>query len=226
MKYFLNPDSPVMSFFGLIFDFIWLNILTLLLCLPVVTAGASITAMYASLIRVIRGNDTKLSGHFFSDFKSNFKKSTLLWLIFLAFGIVLSWEFGLVKGMKGETAPLVRILLLVISAFLLAAASTVFLLQSHFENTISATLRNGFTLAIARFPAVLLSTLIEIFLLYFLLRYPVQMIFLFIGCGFTFAAYIEVLFLNSTLWKLEGKDPDEEKKRMKGGNDSWLPSEK
>lgn len=226
MKSFLNPDSPIMSFFGLIFDFIWLNVLTLLLCLPIITAGASITAMYAGLIRMIRGNDTKLTQHFFHDFKVNFKKSTLLWLIFLAFGIILYLEFGLVRQMKDGTGSLLRIMLLVVAVFILAASSTTLMMQSHFENTVAATLRNGFTLVLARFPIVLISTLIEVFFLYFLFHYPVQMIFLFIGCGFTFPAYLEVLLMNRTLWKLEGKDPDEEKKRLKRGDDSWLQSEK
>lgn len=42
----LDPDSPIMSFLARVADLVILNVLWLLCCLPVVTAGASTTAMY------------------------------------------------------------------------------------------------------------------------------------------------------------------------------------
>ena len=48
----LDPDSPIMSFLARVADLVILNVLWLLCCLPVVTAGASTTAMYLSLIHI------------------------------------------------------------------------------------------------------------------------------------------------------------------------------
>ena len=41
-----DMDSPVMRFLGRLADLMILNLVTLLCCLPVVTIGASLTAMH------------------------------------------------------------------------------------------------------------------------------------------------------------------------------------
>ena len=46
MKGLLNPDSPLNQFLVRIADLCIINILTLILCIPVVTAGAAITAAH------------------------------------------------------------------------------------------------------------------------------------------------------------------------------------
>lgn len=205
MKRFLDPESPIMSFFGLVFDFVWLNILTLVCCIPVITAGASFTAMYSGLVRMIRGNDTRLTKHFFTDFKANFKQGTGIWVIMLAVLAVWYFDLRVVSGMKTDTGELIRVLLIVVLALIIGIISCTFLMLSHFDNTVTGTLRNGATLMLARFPLVLISVIAGLFVAYFTLRFPVKMAFVFICCGFSLPGYLLAAFLNNTLEKLEGK---------------------
>ena len=51
MKLF-NYDSPFWSFMSRLADLIILNLLWIVFCIPVVTIGASTTAMYLSLIHI------------------------------------------------------------------------------------------------------------------------------------------------------------------------------
>ncbi len=205
MKRFLDPESPIMSFFGLVFDFVWLNILTLVCCIPVITAGASFTAMYSGLVRMIRGNDTRLTKHFFTDFKANFKQGTGIWAIMLVVLAVWYFDLRVVSGMKTYTGELIRVLLIVVLALIIGIISCTFLMLSHFDNTVTGTLRNGATLMLARFPLVLMSVIAGLFVAYFTLRFPVKMAFVFICCGFSLPGYLLAAFLNNTLEKLEGK---------------------
>lgn len=46
MRDFFNSESPIMSFLGRVADLVWLNLLTLICCIPVVTAGAALTALH------------------------------------------------------------------------------------------------------------------------------------------------------------------------------------
>ena len=75
-----NPDSPIMRFLSRLFDLIVLNALFIICCLPVVTIGASITAMYSVTLKMIRNEECYIVRGFFSSFKKNFKTATLLWI--------------------------------------------------------------------------------------------------------------------------------------------------
>ncbi len=74
-------------------DMMILNILTLLLCIPVVTAGASLTAMYYVELKWARKEEGYVVKPFFREFKANFKQATGEWLIMLAVIAVLALDF-------------------------------------------------------------------------------------------------------------------------------------
>ena len=67
----------------------WLNILWLVCCLPVFTAGAATTALWYVCLKCARGEETSVTSMFFRAFKENFKQATVLWLIMLPVGILL-----------------------------------------------------------------------------------------------------------------------------------------
>ena len=49
-----NLDSPIMRVLGTLADMCVLNLITLIGCLPIITAGASITAMHYVLLKTVR----------------------------------------------------------------------------------------------------------------------------------------------------------------------------
>ena len=59
MKFF-NLDSPVMQALGKMADLMWLNILTLICCIPVVTVGASLTAMHYMALKIVRNEECEV----------------------------------------------------------------------------------------------------------------------------------------------------------------------
>ena len=56
MKLF-NLDSPVMVFLSKGANLMILNVLTIICCIPIFTAGAAITALYYVTIKMARGDD-------------------------------------------------------------------------------------------------------------------------------------------------------------------------
>ena len=83
MSKLFDQDNMFFAIMGVLFDLIILNVLTLLCCLPVVTAGASFTAMHSVLWRMVRHEETYVARQFFDSFKRNLKQSLLPWLAFL-----------------------------------------------------------------------------------------------------------------------------------------------
>ena len=89
MKLF-NLDSPLMQGLSKMADLMWLNVLTLLCCLPVVTMGASLTAMNYVALKIVRDEECYISKSFFKSFKENFKQATIIWLMILVAALILT----------------------------------------------------------------------------------------------------------------------------------------
>ena len=64
-----NIDSPVMRFLGKVADLMILNLVTLLCCIPVVTIGASLTAMHYVLLKMVRNEESYIVRSIFKSFK-------------------------------------------------------------------------------------------------------------------------------------------------------------
>jgi len=80
MKGIFDYDSPVMQALTTIGDCICLSVLWIVFSLPVVTIGASTTALYAAAYHSIRRREGGLWRSFWEAFRENFRRSTLLWL--------------------------------------------------------------------------------------------------------------------------------------------------
>ena len=104
MHTLFNPENKFWNFMGKITDVACMSLLWLLTSLPVFTIGAATAAFYSFTLDAVGDNEGRVIGSFFSAFKANFKKATLLWLLQLALGALLAvnlyaaWNFYLAKG--------------------------------------------------------------------------------------------------------------------------------
>ena len=57
MGRFFNLDSPLMVFLSKMADLMILNIITFFLCIPIITAGDAMTALYYMTIKMVRGEE-------------------------------------------------------------------------------------------------------------------------------------------------------------------------
>lgn len=106
----------------LITNLICLNVLWLLCCLPVITAGAATTAMYSVIFQYITKQDDSVMKPFFKAFKENFKTVTPIWVLHLLIGATLGAEvFYLSQGAQLWIKVIFGILLFIyvgVSAYL------------------------------------------------------------------------------------------------------------
>lgn len=80
---------------GKIFDTLLLSWLWLLCCLPVVTIGASSTALYYALVKCVKHNEGYAAREFFRSFRENFRPATILWLLFAAILFLMQLNVGI-----------------------------------------------------------------------------------------------------------------------------------
>ena len=86
-------ESPLLSGLNKMADLIYLNLLTFVCCIPIITIGASMTALNYVVLKMVRNEDSHLTRQFFKSFKQNFKQATIIWLIILLAIIVLALRF-------------------------------------------------------------------------------------------------------------------------------------
>lgn len=151
-------DNPVFRGINKLLDVICVNLLWLLFCIPVVTAGASTTALYYVTNKTIKNNRGYIIRGFFSSFKENFKQSTIVWLFFLVWIDILGINYYLMYSFAkaGEPMGKSRIVVYALSLIILAWSLYVFPYIARFNNTTKEVLKNTFIIAVANVPTTVI----------------------------------------------------------------------
>lgn len=194
MDRIFNMDNKFFTFMGRVADLILLNIIFLLSCIPIVTIGASITAMYYVTLKMARNEDSYISRSFVKSFKQNFKQSTIIWLILLAVGALLFVDFNIMEqaGSEGVFKAVYLGLYLLLLLFGMVFAY-IFPLLSRFDNTVKNTFLNALKMAIAHFPYTVLILAITYVPMFLTLNYGVVLVygaFVWIAAGFAVTSFL------------------------------------
>ena len=141
-----NYDNPVWRFIGKFWDVLIVNLLWIVCSIPIVTIGASTTAMYYVTLRLARDDDGYTFRSFFKSFRENFKQATAIWLIFLTVGLLLACDvYYFVRLVGASTMRTVMITIFFSMVFIWVAMFTyVFPLQARFYNPVKRTIFNAF----------------------------------------------------------------------------------
>ncbi len=182
-------DNPIYIFFERVADIVLLNLVWLACCVPVITIGASTTAMLSVAFAMARGERVSIFKEFFAAFRSNFKQSTLIFLIVSAIGGLLWLDLLFWSARSSQLAQIFQIVtvgLLIPYLFLLIY---VFSVQAFFENSLKNTLKNSLLMAFAHPIASLQLALLLVFMV--AINTTIVIVnFVTLICGGAFVAYI------------------------------------
>ena len=158
MRSFFNYENGVMNTINKVADSVTLGVLWVLFSLPVFTMGASSAAFYYAYNRCIRQKMGYAWKTFLESFKSNFKQSTQIWLIILAFSLIAVLDCYLLALMK-NAGFWVRIIQAAIMIVMLAGLIwTLYLFPylSRFDLPNKAVMKNCALIMLANMPQSIL----------------------------------------------------------------------
>lgn len=147
-----NMDNGFWRAMGKVADIIILNILFIICCIPIVTIGASYTALYTVMLKLVKNEESYIAKGFFKAFKANFKQATIIWLILLFAGIFLVVDLYLTNFIEGTFMSVLHYIFIAFLFIYAAMFSYVFPILSKFDNTIKNTIKNSLLMSIAHFP--------------------------------------------------------------------------
>ncbi len=142
-------DSPIFNGLSRIADIFLLNLLWILCSIPIITIGASTTALYYCMMKINREKDSGIIGMFFGSFRQNFKQGCILTIFFVFSGVFLYVDIQACKAIGGVLKNIIRVILLVLVVIWGVMISYTFPLLAQFDNTIKNTLKNSLILAIS-----------------------------------------------------------------------------
>jgi len=138
-------DSALMRTLTRIADVMILNILFIATSLPIVTIGASLTALNATALRIVAGNDHSITRDYFTAFRRDFRQSTVIALLLAAIGgAFAAWYFVVTQLVTDAVLQFVLLAAWYVLLFI-AATSILFVFPylATFDDTTRDVLRNA-----------------------------------------------------------------------------------
>lgn len=195
----LSPDSKLMQTLSRIADLMFLNLLFLATCLPVITIGAALTALYQVCFTIGTNRENGVIMSYLRAFRDSFGTATKVWLIVLAVCAALIADLVLCANLSGFFIYCM-IPFGILLALAVLAAATAFPLLSLFRNTVMGTLKNAIILSLAHLPRTAAAAFLWFFPLIVLVRFPLALFnasFLLVFFYYSTIAYLSSLFLRA-----------------------------
>ena len=148
-------ESRVLTVLTALIDIIWAGLLWLLCSLPVVTLGASTTALYYAVVKCIRHERGRLTRSFFRAFASNFKLATGLWLLMLLYLLIGLGDAYALQRMGVQPGDLLYYISRLFFLPALLLFPWLFAFVSRFQNSVGGTLKFTAWLAMRHLGATL-----------------------------------------------------------------------
>lgn len=198
MKHFFDYDAPLMKALRQISYMILLNFVFLLSCLPVITIGASVAALYGVLCSDF---DQNPAGAYFRLWKQNFVHATKCFLLLLLVGIVIFIDYCLSRSGTTQAPTVFSFTLLAAGFLLVMTAGYLFpLCALKGKCAVGVLYRQSIQYMLRYLPRSLLIGLINLLPPVLILYYPYYFLrfgFVFFLVGFSFLAKIISLLLHT-----------------------------
>lgn len=160
MRKLFDFDGGLMDLFAKASDLVILNLIFILTCIPIVTIGPALTALYSVTLKMTRNEESYAFKSYISAFKENFKISILAWLIILAALTVFLTDYRISIFWANSMGKVMSIIALTMMFMCFVVSLMLFPYIARFENTLKLSFKSAIFMAIASLPSTLLLIVI------------------------------------------------------------------
>lgn len=182
-----NINTPFWQFMNKMADAFLLSLLWIICSVPIITFGASTTALLTGLMRLHRDCEGSLIKDFFEVFKKHFLHSTLMWLTHLVIFAVLAADLWLCWKMKTKAGAFFLPVIAVLGLILLMASYYTWPLVSHTGEKTLKIWKMAVHLAVAFLPHSLAMLVLEGLGIFISFTHPGLMILIPFIVGYQYA---------------------------------------
>jgi len=186
-----------------------LNLLFLICSIPVITVGASCTAMYTVLFRFVRNDEPDILKTFFKAFRENLKNASCIWAAMLAAAGTLAVNYYALYHMDGGWTEALRVFFNLIFIIWVMLWVYIFPAAAYYKNSVLGYFQFSVRVAIANLPvtaAIILIQAAMLLAILFFAQYMQMAVILLICCVFSLPAYFSTGFLVKIFERFEDDD--------------------
>ncbi len=154
MKGILNLNNPFFRFMNRVADLIILNLLCIVCCLPVITIGPAITAMFYVTLKMVRNEECYIIKGFFHSFRDNLKQGIIIHIIMMFIAAIIFVDMYFCWQIQANI-PLCKILVGIFSALAVVYFMVfiyIYPLLARFSNTTKNMFLNALLMSIRHLP--------------------------------------------------------------------------
>lgn len=198
MRKIFGFSSKLMNIMNRAADLLLLNILFIVTSIPIITIGASVTALYSVMMKVCMDVEGYIIKDYFQTFKRQFMKASCLWGIFIGIAAVIGVDayFYIFSARAVFFMRYLFYILLICFVFILSYS---FVVLEQMKCTVGNVLKNAIVLSIRFLPytlAIVLCNLLSIIIIMVFPRMLPYVILTGLIIGFSGTAYINSHFFN------------------------------
>jgi uncharacterized membrane protein YesL len=166
-----NLDNGFFRSISKLVDCIFVTLLWIIGCIPIFTIGASTTALYYTVHKVIHLDRSYVFHEFKQSFMDNFKQSTIVWLIMLAIGAFLGSDAYVTYQLKQQGDKVGIIFYFIVLLLILELVVFIFAFPyiSRFQDDTKRVFKNAFFLSFGnpiKMILMLITTAVAGFIVY------------------------------------------------------------
>lgn len=157
----LSSNNRFNDFMSRIGDLAILNILWVVCCMPIITFGASTSALFETIRQIQEGHDTHIIHKFIAQLRINFGKNIAFTLLYIAFLSLTFFDLHYLSSNMGST-PLGMIsygCVITISILIIAAFGFIFPLSGRSQLSVGGQIRQSLLVSL-RHPLIAVSILL------------------------------------------------------------------
>lgn len=203
MRSIFHPDSKLIQWGNKLAKLMAVDLLMLIMCVPILTIGPSVTAMHYVLLHMYRKEDEGILRMFFRSFKENLLQGIGLTLIYLCFYCSLIYTYYLLYVGTLEKSFLLILAVIVVSVIVLTSSSWAFIFLSRYQNDNIRTLKNAITMVFVKPLYSILNLILTVTPFLGILAFY-QFMPIVISLGFSVCGYLQAMLYHRIFNILEG----------------------
>ena len=177
MRGIFNYNNGIFRAINKFIDCVFVSILWIIASLPIITFGASTTALYYTVRKVIRYERSGIWKEFWSSFKLNFKQSTIVGIILLVFyTVAVVCLYGVYSSAETMGTFSIILIFLILTACVTVWGIYVFAYTARFIMPTKTILKNCALIELANLASSLLICIVFVIAFFICFFVPIMFI--------------------------------------------------
>lgn len=163
MNNFFNVDNGFFAFLSKACDIIFLSLIWIIVCIPIITIGPANTALYYATVKVIRRERGYLFREFFRSFRLNFKRGAIVGIALTAIFAILIFDLLTARAaVSGNMNSVFLGIYLVLLIFATSFGIYVFPVLSRFDLSVKQLVKTSMFMSMKHLPFTVLMLIVTV----------------------------------------------------------------